>query len=185
MSRVLASRALICHPATPCAALVAVGARIAQTKDFGWEVMFVAVGTPGELALPVAAPRVHTDELWRTTCFELFLACGEDAYAEINLSPSGAFATYHFDHYRTGMRPIPLPAPEIALDVGSERMTLTARLGEDCLPWDGTGRLGIAAVIEEAVSGRISYWALAHPPGKPDFHHRDCFALTLPPLSAA
>ncbi|OJY68566.1 MAG: hypothetical protein BGP16_04765 [Sphingobium sp. 66-54] len=184
MSRVLASRALVCHPQTPCAALVAVGARIAQTDAFGWEVTFTAVGNPREVVLPVAAPRVHTDELWRTTCFELFLACGEDAYAEINLSPSGAFAAYRFDHYRTGMRSIPLPVPEIALEVGSERLKLTARLAEDCLPWDGTGRVGIAAVIAE-VAGGISYWALAHPPGKPDFHHRDCFALTLPPLSAA
>jgi hypothetical protein len=37
-------------------------------------------------------------------------------------------------------------------------------------------RLGLSAIIEEA-SGRRSYWALAHPPGKPDFHHPDSFAL--------
>ena len=35
--------------------------------------------------------------------------------------------------------------------------------------------LGLSAVIEEA-NGRKSYWALAHPPGKADFHHADCFA---------
>jgi hypothetical protein len=38
-------------------------------------------------------------------------------------------------------------------------------------PW----RVGLSAVIEDT-SGRKSYWALAHPPGKPDFHHEDCFA---------
>jgi len=184
MSRVLASRALICHPDTPCAAIAAVGAKISQTADFGWEITFVAVGKPGEIVVPVEAPHVHTDELWRTTCFELFIAQPGDAYVEINLSPSGAFAAYHFDHYRTGMRPLDLPAPDIAIDVGSERLTMTVRLCEDCLPWDGTGRLGISAVIEDS-AGCVSYWALAHPPGKPDFHHRDCFALTLPPLSAA
>ena len=43
------------------------------------------------------------------------------------------------------------------------------------LPRDAAWRLGLAAVIEET-SGRKSYWALAHPPGKPDFHHPDCFA---------
>jgi hypothetical protein len=47
------------------------------------------------------------------------------------------------------------------------------------LPSDSAWRLGLAAVIEET-SGRKSYWALAHPPGKPDFHHSDCFALELP-----
>jgi hypothetical protein len=31
-------------------------------------------------------------------------------------------------------------------------------------------------VIEEK-SGLLSYWALKHPPGKPDFHHPDAFAL--------
>jgi hypothetical protein len=31
-------------------------------------------------------------------------------------------------------------------------------------------------VIEDT-SGHKSYWALAHPPGKADFHHSDSFAL--------
>ena len=39
------------------------------------------------------------------------------------------------------------------------------------------------AVIEEK-DGTKSYWALAHPPGEPDFHHPDCFALDLPPAAA-
>jgi hypothetical protein len=38
---------------------------------------------------------------------------------------------------------------------------------------------GLSAIIEEA-DGTRSYWALAHPPGEPDFHHPDCFALELP-----
>jgi hypothetical protein len=41
------------------------------------------------------------------------------------------------------------------------------------------GRVGLAAVVEET-SGHRSYWALAHPPGKPDFHHADCFTLEVP-----
>jgi hypothetical protein len=40
-------------------------------------------------------------------------------------------------------------------------------------------RLALSAVIEET-DGRKSYWALAHPPGTPDFHHPDCFTLELP-----
>jgi hypothetical protein len=39
---------------------------------------------------------------------------------------------------------------------------------------------GLSAIIEEA-DGTKSYWALAHPPGAPDFHHPDCFILELPP----
>ena len=183
MSSVLARSCLTCHPDTPCAAIAAVGAQIEAVAD-GWDVRFVAVGRPGELSIPAPAPTVHTDGLWRTTCFELFFAQPGDAYVELNLSPSGAFAAYHFDHYRTGMRALDMPRPEIALEPGHERLTMTVHLDEDDLPWDRTGRIGISAVIADK-AGCVSYWALAHPPGKPDFHHRDCFALVLPPLKEA
>src|SRR3546814_9971873 len=42
----------------------------------------------------------------------------------------------------------------------------------------GPVRVALSAVIEET-DGTKSYWALRHPPGKPDFHHPDCFALAL------
>jgi hypothetical protein len=38
--------------------------------------------------------------------------------------------------------------------------------------------LGLSAVVEHA-DGARSYWALQHPPGKPDFHHPDSFAMQL------
>ena len=58
------------------------------------------------------------------------------------------------------------------------RYTLQASLELDRLsglPRNALWRLGLSALIEDT-SGRKSYWALAHPPGKPDFHHADCFA---------
>ena len=184
MSSILARAALVCHPDTPCGALAALGAQISLTDDHGWEIGFVGMGRIDDIRFPKSAPTAHTDELWRTTCFELFIAQDEDAYAEFNFSPSGAFAAYHFDHYRTGMRAIEIPAPNIALASGRERMTASVLLAEDALPWDRSGALGISAVIEDR-DGTISYWALAHPPGRPDFHHRDCFALNLPPVDRA
>ena len=39
--------------------------------------------------------------------------------------------------------------------------------------------LGLSAVLED-LHGRISYWALAHPPGNADFHDDAGFALKLP-----
>jgi hypothetical protein len=161
-----------------------VGVTIATADDHGWDITFTAVGTIADLALPERAPAVQTDGLWKTTCFELFLGQPGDGYVEINLSPSGAFAAYHFDHYRTGMRPLDMPAPQIDLTVGTERLTMIARLAEDSLPWDRTGQIGISAVIADK-DGCVSYWALAHAPGKPDFHHHDCFTLTLPPVERA
>ena len=40
------------------------------------------------------------------------------------------------------------------------------------------GRIALSAVIEEG-NGALSYWALRHPAGKPDFHHPDAFAMEL------
>jgi hypothetical protein len=39
-------------------------------------------------------------------------------------------------------------------------------------------QLGLTAVIEDD-SGNLSYWALRHAPGNPDFHDPDGFALEL------
>jgi len=181
MSSILARCPLVCHPDTPCEPLAALGAQISLTEDHGWDVEFVAVGDPAGVRLPAPIGPVRTDGLWHTTCFELFVGLEGDAYAEFNFSPSCAWAAYHFDHYRTGMRPLDIPAPSIAIAAGHERIIQTVRLAEDALPWDRTGRIGIGAVVEDA-RGATSYWALAHPPGKADFHHHDCFALTLPPV---
>ena len=76
------------------------------------------------------------------------------------------------------------PVIAVELDAGWFRLRASLDVGRLQLPApngnagarDWTGRFGLAAVIEET-NGRRSYWALAHPPGKPDFHHADGFAL--------
>ena len=39
-------------------------------------------------------------------------------------------------------------------------------------------RVALCVVIEE-LDGALSYWALAHPAPRPDFHHPDGFALEI------
>ena len=48
------------------------------------------MGDIAKLVIPPPATPDRTDELWRTTCFELFVAGEGDGYREFNLSPSGA-----------------------------------------------------------------------------------------------
>jgi hypothetical protein len=45
-------------------------------------------------------------------------------------------------------------------------------------------QLALSAVIEDD-RGTLSYWALKHPSGKPDFHHPEAFALEVAPLNGA
>jgi len=133
----------------------------------------------GDLA-HVAFPRpqvpARTDELWRHSCFEAFLGAGQ-GYYEFNFSPSSQWAVYRFDSHRAGMRDAATDAPTIGWDREGEAAKLTATVR---LPSDLTGSLGLSAIIEDT-SGNRSFWALAHPPGAPDFHDPACFAAELPP----
>ena len=124
------------------------------------------------------------DELWRTTCFECFYgpADGEE-YIECNFALTLDWAIYRFDGYRQGMRPSSLSVVGMMGKLGQDFLELGVflpleRFARADLPAVKL-RLGLSAVIE-ATDGSISYWALAHPSDKPDFHHPDSFVLDLP-----
>ncbi len=141
---------------------------------------YVVTGNIGGLRLPKQTAATRTDELWRHTCFEAFLRPSPaEAYFEFNVAPSTQWAAYGFSGYRNGMRVAKeIGAPRIEVQSSSERFSLQASLDLERLVTDAVCQLGLSAVIEET-NGNISYWALAHPPGKADFHHSDCFALEL------
>jgi len=143
-------------------------------------------GSPLRTHLPITDRLRRTGELWRTTCFEAFLRPrGSDSYFELNLSPSGDWAAYRFDDYRSGMRDAQIdckPDPDIWMQDGvriqEARFDISRELDLDVsVPWD----IGLSAVIEE-VDGSKSYWALAHGRGPPDFHSPTCFAYHLAPF---
>jgi hypothetical protein len=129
--------------------------------------------------LPAGQGGVRTDGLWRHTCFEAFLAAeGAAGYCEFNFSPSGDWAAYLFDGYRAAMRAAELATPpRVAVRRTGAGLTLTAQLTLDALFVRGAPlRVALAAVLEDE-HGALSYWALAHAPGKADFHHAAGFVL--------
>jgi hypothetical protein len=153
---------------------------VAREGDGTLVLLYAVACRIGDLRLPPVVAPARTDELWRHTCFEAFVrASPGPAYYEFNFSPSTQWAAYRFDDYRSGMHVATrISAPRIDVQTAPDHLTLRAALelgAVSDLP-GGAWRLGLSAVIEEAIS-RKSYWALAHPPGKPDFHHADCFAL--------
>lgn len=136
----------------------------------------------GHWHVPKIKAPLRADGLWRHTCFEAFIAMpGSDAYCELNFSPSGEWAAYAFTGYRAGMTVLELPGPpEARWTRGDNSLELAVVLE---LPaffrHAGPLRLGASAVLE-AQSGTISYWALRHPAGQPDFHHPESFVWELP-----
>ena len=166
---------LLPHPEHPplCVSGMTVDLRVI---DGAGVLLTYAIEGTEAVVWPERTSAVRSDGLWRTTCFELFLMFDdEEHYVEFNFSPSSAWAAYAFDGYRDGMAELPRDiVPHVArIEQGVE---VDCNLGG--LP-HGELLMSLNAVIEEE-GGRRSFWALQHPPGAPDFHHRDCFAARLP-----
>jgi len=165
--------ALVPHPATPCAALRGIKVFL-RREPARLVVEYVLEGEIDRLRIPAARPPRPADKLWQHTCCELFVArADEPGYCEFNFSPSGEWAAYAFAAYRDG-GPIGIDAPGIRVERERERLTLSAFVPAR----DEALKIGASVVIEEA-GGTIAYWALRHPPGKPDFHHPEAFAMEL------
>jgi hypothetical protein len=173
-------RALALHPNSRCEAVSRIDVDVAWPRGGPMVLSYVVTGTIGDLRLPPVTTPARVDELWRHTCFEAFIrTAAGPAYYELNFAPSTQWAVYRFAGYRSGMCVAnEIGAPRIDVQSSGERCTMKASLDLDRLPGDAVWQLGLSAVIEET-NGTISYWALAHPPGRADFHHSDCFALEL------
>ena len=166
---------LACHPQSVPGAVRSLMASVERAHE-GLALRFILEGNLEALRIPAPQPPRSVRGLWRYTCCETFVAAnGACAYHEFNLSPSGEWAAHAFARYREGaMLADPGLDPRIAVRRGPGKLELDALIRV-------TGRkllVGLAAVIE-AADGSLSYWALRHPPGKPDFHHRDGFVLEL------
>jgi hypothetical protein len=166
------------HPGSLCAAATRIEVDIARPRPGSLILSYVVSGRISDLRLPPIVAAARADELWRHSCFEAFVRpSAGPGYYEFNFSPSTQWAAYRFDSYRSGMRvAAEIGAPRIEVRSTAESYTLQAAL--EFVGLSPPLHLGLSAVLEETNGGN-SYWALAHPPGKPDFHHADCFALEL------
>jgi hypothetical protein len=166
--------ALLRHPDSLGQAVTGVEATISWPARGRLALTYEVRGAISDLQLPAPAPGERTDELWRHTCLEAFVGeAGDPGYYEFNLSPSTQWAAYRFSGYREGMAAAPVEAPAIGFQVAADACVLTATLALDQLAGlapDADWRLALTAVIEQR-DGAKSYWALAHPPGRADFHH--------------
>ncbi len=176
--------ALTLHPNARCWAVEGIEVGIERSGERALTLAYRLTGETGALRLPPLAASTRGDELWRHTCFEAFIQAPDaGGYWEFNLSPSTRWGAYRFSGYRSGMSQADaIAAPRIKVQVDKGQMSLAASLDLASLPdlpADQPWRLGLSAVIEEA-DGNVSHWALAHPPGKADFHHALGFALDIP-----
>jgi hypothetical protein len=170
-------RALEPHPDFPGTAVHSLTVEVAREAG-RLNLRYILEGRLSELRIPPRARPARADELWKHTCFEAFVRPpGDDAYWEFNLSPSTEWQAYGFSRYRE-RGPEPKTTPPGIEIATVPRFELRASL--DLARLKGPWQVSLTAVIEDRSGGK-SYWALRHPPGKPDFHHARGFALTLDP----
>jgi hypothetical protein len=170
---------LACHPETPSEAIRGIDVLAGVTPGDTLTLAFALEGDLSSLRIPEPRSSRRADGLWRHTCFEAFVMAGEGpGYREFNFSPSGEWAVYSFHGYRDGGELESELAPKIVARRTLNRLELEAQVCRGFLPQGRPLRLGLSAVVEHA-DGARSYWALQHPPGKPDFHHPDSFAMQL------
>lgn len=149
----------------------------------GLALNYVVQGLNLDLHVPTPHQPAPADALWRTTCCEVFLnPAGSTAYREFNFSPSGQWAAYDFTDTREAARAhYAGPAPHIDCQRSEDRLALQVTVPQAALPKGDTLRIALAVILE-AEGGYHGYWALAHPPGQPDFHHHAGFVLSLGPM---
>ncbi len=157
-------------------------ARIQRLDQSSLTLNFELLAPAAELIWPVAAPASNRcDELWHSTCLEVFIAKPGDAnYWEVNLSPRGDWNVYQLDDYRKGLRPeTSIGSIPIRSTSEPDRHQLQATLALP-QPLIDVNRLqaNLCAVVESA-NGSNSYWALSHLGKEADFHARDGFVLEI------
>ncbi len=173
---------LTSHPDSPGPAVQALTAVVTRTKT-GVAVRYELRGDLGALVIPELLAPARADELWKHTCFELFIRrVDETGYVEFNMAPTGHWAAYSFERQRSGMKNIAeVGSIPIGTRTTDDTFTLKTEIdlsGVKGLP-EGEWTVAVTTVVE-AANGKRSYWALAHPQGKADFHHPDGFVLKLP-----
>jgi hypothetical protein len=182
---------LMAHESTPSDVVQTIAVRVTTAEPDLLTLRYHLQADMSRVRIPeagTAAPG-RTDGLWKHTCFEAFVRTAESpGYYELNFSTAKQWAAYHFDSYRSGMKPVELVrAPGIEVRTAVDHLELDAVLPLP-ITFDSVAAraalLALSAVIEED-NGRLSYWSARHPPGKPDFHHHDAFALELQPMKSA
>lgn len=167
---------LQCHPETQTDSIDLIEVAVSLGRNGTLCLQYLIKGDLENIELPKQQNPMRTDYLWQNTCFEIFITRQNIAnYIEYNFCPSSRWAAYQFSNYRNEGQNLPVDKnPKIHIENSKGNFALKCETQLPAEWWGGELFLGISAIIEEK-SGAKSFWALAHGPGTPDFHNRDCF----------
>jgi hypothetical protein len=172
---VILTAPLRAHPSTPNKAVCGLEVEVRLQDPGVLTFHYLLVGDLTRIRVPPSTGAgERADNLWEHTCFEAFVATEDTTcYHEFNFSPSLDWALYRFSDYRHDRSTPPVEhAPRIHLQQSARRLELSAMFSIAHLPEMGNAsrlRFALAAVIEDERNA-LSFWALRHAAGVPDFH---------------
>lgn len=165
---------------------ISIEAGVARSRN-GIQLSFSCSGLEPEivagakLGKSLAEAGDRADKLWETTCFEAYFApMGRDEYWEFNLSPQAKWNLYRFSGERMGMRreeSISQVNIEFSLINSTLQVQAEFRMPRKISPMSPL-EIGLTAIIGRDPN-EVSYWAIEHLRGKPDFHVRESFRIEL------
>jgi len=138
-------------------------------------------GDIAQILLPAKASSPgRTNNLWKATCFEFFLALpNESRYWEFNLSPSGDWNVYKMDGYRrvAFQEELVFHKMPFAFRKANGKLSLDITLDlNPLIQIQQMAQVGITTIIQ-TLDYKESHWALAHTSSNVDFHLKESFTL--------
>jgi hypothetical protein len=130
---------------------------------------------------PTESP-TRKDDLWKSTCFEFFIAIQDQPhYWEFNMSPSANWNVYAMDAYRQVNMREESAFTQLPFEFSKASTEYSLDISVDLSPIiqpENILQVGITTIIQ-AMDGNETCWALAHPGQQADFHLRESFLIEL------
>lgn len=147
-----------------------------EIKKKSVSLSFTLQGVLAEYSFEETKNRQRANELWRTTCFELFLASRENEdYYELNFSSSLAWNLYHLSSYRADVQEVQvLSEPTIRINKQENQFQICLELELEELCLEQFNLYNVASILLTKENER-TFWSVKHEKDVPDFHHRSNF----------
>jgi len=143
-------------------------------KEYKVELSFVIEGALKEYVFSNTVGKKRADELWKATCFELFLANSKkEEYYELNFSSSLAWNFYYLKTYRADVTEVTnVSTPQIELHKTNNSFKITIELELENL--EEFDICNVACIVLRKNEER-TFWSKKHQNSVADFHDRKNF----------
>ncbi|CAA6816502.1 MAG: Unknown protein [uncultured Sulfurovum sp.] len=140
------------------------------------QITFIIKGALETYVFPQKSQPQRANELWKSTCFELFLGNSQkEAYYELNFSSSLAWNFYYLRSYRAELQELKLLSePKISVKENEEVFKIVFELETETFSFKDFDSYNVASVLLTK-EHECTFWSLKAFTDVPDFHHQDNF----------